>query len=101
MSSRRSVTISLRDLRVAKLEKKQRISPCSKELDAYLASRKAGAEIVKKFEPAKLKSWREFVKKTFPKQIRDKAAFTALEYKDGKWVKSEGPSGGKSTSFFN
>ena len=38
MSGRKSVSITLRDLRVAKLEKKARISPCSKELDAYLAS---------------------------------------------------------------
>jgi hypothetical protein len=38
MSGRKSVSITLRDLRVAKLEKKARISPCSKELDAYLSS---------------------------------------------------------------
>ena len=73
------------------------------ELDAYLASpsRKEGAKSVLKYEPTKLKNWREFVKKTFPKQIRNKEAFNAMEYKDGEWVKSEGPSGGKSTSFFN
>ncbi len=34
--SRRAVSISLRDLRIAKLEKKMRFVPCSEELDAYI-----------------------------------------------------------------
>lgn len=35
---RSGVTITLRDLRVAKLEKKQRIAPCRMELEAFLAA---------------------------------------------------------------
>ena len=34
--SRRAVSISLRDLRIAKLEKKIRFVPCSEELDSYI-----------------------------------------------------------------
>lgn len=38
MSRNRGITITLRDLRLAKLEKKQRITPCRTELDAFLAA---------------------------------------------------------------
>lgn len=35
---RSGVSISLRDLRVAKLEKKQRVAPCRMELENFLAA---------------------------------------------------------------
>jgi len=35
---RSGVSITLRDLRVAKLEKKQRVAPCRVELEAFLAA---------------------------------------------------------------
>jgi len=35
---RSGVSITLRDLRVAKLEKKQRVAPCRLELEAFLAA---------------------------------------------------------------
>lgn len=34
----RGISIALRDLRVAKLEKKMRFTPCGQELDYYLNS---------------------------------------------------------------
>jgi hypothetical protein len=71
------------------------------ELDKYLSSpqRKAGAKSILKYEPAKLKSWREFVKKNYPKEIRNLGAFPGLRYENNKWVISSGPGDGKSTSF--
>lgn len=35
---RSGITITLRDLRVAKLEKKQRVAPCRMELENFLAA---------------------------------------------------------------
>jgi hypothetical protein len=34
----RGITLSLKDLRIAKIQKNHRIAPCGKELEAYLSS---------------------------------------------------------------
>lgn len=38
MSRSKSLSISLRDLRIAKIERKSRMTPCGSEFDAYLSA---------------------------------------------------------------
>ena len=38
MSRSKSLSISLRDLRIAKIERRTRVTPCGNELEAYLSA---------------------------------------------------------------
>ncbi len=38
MSRSKSLSISLRDLRIAKIERRTRVTPCGTEFDAYLSA---------------------------------------------------------------
>jgi len=69
------------------------------ELDKWLKGNPAMTKGLGKMESEKAKSWREFVKKEFAKNIKNGEAILNVEFEDGKWVKTSGRSGGRSTGF--
>jgi hypothetical protein len=69
------------------------------ELDKWLKGNPAMTKGLGKMEAEKAKSWREFVKKEFAKNIKNDEAILNVAFEDGKWVKTSGRSGGRSTGF--
>ena len=69
------------------------------ELDKWLKGNPAMSKGLSKMESEKAKSWREFVKKEFAKNIKNDEAILNVSFEDGKWVKTQGRSGGRSTGF--
>jgi hypothetical protein len=69
------------------------------ELDAWLKGNPAMSSGLKKMEAEKAKSWREFVKKEFAKNIKNDEAILNVTFENGEWKKTQGRSGGRSTGF--
>lgn len=69
------------------------------DLDKWLKGNPAISAALNKMESEKANSWREFVKKEFAKNIKNDEAILNVKYEDGKWVKTSGRSGGRSTGF--
>jgi uncharacterized protein YeaO (DUF488 family) len=69
------------------------------ELDKWLKGNPAMSSGLKKMEAEKAKSWREFVKKEFAKNIKNDEAILNVTFENGEWKKTQGRSGGRSTGF--
>jgi len=71
------------------------------ELDAYLAKNPKLKASLDKMDPAKAKTWREFVKTKKASRIKNDEAILNVTYDEAtkSWKETAGPSSGKSTGF--
>lgn len=71
------------------------------ELDAYLAKNPKLKASLDKMDPAKAKTWRDFVKTKKASRIKNDEAILNVTYDEAtkSWKETAGPSGGKSTGF--